>query len=100
MTGRSGFILAILLSLAACQVGGADPRGDGVLNFMGTKVARITPDYVIHLEDGIEVLGDAKLAESLKSGKISDITARERFPPVFVVVFDDGVRKAYQSRRP
>lgn len=69
------------------------------LTFMGKPVAHIAPDYTIELQDGLAIAGDARLVQALRSGKIARITALERFPPVFVVVYSDGTESRYQSRR-
>lgn len=68
----------------------------------GLQVLRIEPDHRGVLADGLEIAGDARLADALagSDGRIRDVTVLERFPPVYVVTFADGETRRYPSRRP
>lgn len=67
----------------------------------GLEIVRVAPDHRVLLADGLEIAGDARLAEALAGGDaIRDVTVLERFPPVFVITFGDGETRRYRSSRP
>lgn len=112
MTHRHAAVLFSLLltlppALAGCRDTAADPAavsaaGGSAMTVHGLQVVRIDPGHRVVLSDGLEIAGDARLAEALAGGgggAIRDLTVLERFPPVFVVTFADGETRRYQSRK-
>ncbi|MEQ8815561.1 MAG: hypothetical protein RLO51_01585 [Thalassobaculum sp.] len=101
MMGRRGALL--LLALAPALSGCPAASGGGYpMQVHGLTIERIDPDHRVLLADGLQIAGDARLAGALKGGggTIRDVTVLERFPPVFVVTYDDGESRRYRSRRP
>jgi hypothetical protein len=89
----------VAVPLAACPTAGGDKVEHQTLSFMGRPVTGIAPDNTLETQDGLVVVGDARLVEAVRSGHPLTVRTLERFPPVFVVTYPDGTEMRYQSRR-